>query len=84
MNIFKFILPDKNKSIFRCEVFHDNNFMYSREVHLYDKNVSDEINVLILSNKMAKTLNLNEKELFVPVRIAILIGSSTWTSAEYE
>lgn len=84
MNVYKFSIPDKNISIFRCEVYGEcNNFLYSREVHLYDKNLSDELNVTVLSKKMADTLNVDEKDLYIPVRMAVLLGESTWANSKY-
>ena len=84
MNNYRFSIPDRDTSIFRCDVYDEfGNFRYHREVHMYDKNVSDEINVTILSKKMADTLNLTEQDLQVPVRMAILLGESTWPNPSY-
>lgn len=84
MNVYKFIIPNKNASIFRCEVYgNSNNFLYSREVHMYDSSLSDELNTTILAKKMADTLNLEERDLYVPVRMAVLLGESTWANSKY-
>lgn len=84
MKTYKFTIPDRNKNIFRCDVYGDcDNFLYHREVHMYDKNISDELNTTILSKKMATTLDLKERDLYVPVRMAILLGESTWSDNSY-
>jgi hypothetical protein len=79
MNTFHFTIPDRNTNIFRCDVYHDGIFMYHREVHVYNKNNSDELNTAILSKKMANTLSLKESDLYVPVRMAVLLGESKYT-----
>ena len=84
MNIYRFSIPDRNRSIFRCDVYdEDNNFRYHREVHMYDKNASEELNTTVLTKKMATTLGIDEKDLYVPVRIAVVIGESTWQNTSY-
>lgn len=84
MNVYKFSIPDKNKNIFRCDVYGEfDNFKYHREVHVYDKNASDELNTLVISKKMGATLGIDEQDLYVPVRMAILIGESVWSNSKY-
>lgn len=84
MNRYKFTIPNRDTNIFRCDVYgEEGNFLYHREVHLYDKNLSDELNTTILSKKMAATLNVEERDLFVPIRMAVLLGESTWQNSAY-
>lgn len=80
MKKYKFIIPDRNKNIFRCDVYgEDDNFLYHREVHMYDKSLSDEFNTTVLSKKMSTTLNIKESDLYIPIRMAVLLGESTWS-----
>ena len=84
MNIYKFTIPNRNVSIFRCDVYdEDGNFLYHREVHMYDKNLSDEFNITILTKKMSTTLNVEERDLYIPIRMAVLLGESTWQNSAY-
>lgn len=84
MNKYKFTIPNRDANIFRCDVYDEGgNFLYRREVHLYDKNLSDELNTTILSKKMAVTLNVEERDLYVPVRMAVLLSESTWQNTTY-
>lgn len=83
MTIYKFTIPNRDSSIFRCDVYNDGSFLYHREVHMYDKNLTDEINTLVLSKKMATTLDIDERDLYMPVRMAIMIGESIWTNSKY-
>lgn len=84
MHIYKFTIPNRNVSIFRCDVYsEDGNFLYHREVHLYDKNLSDELNTIILAKKMSTTLNVEERDLYIPIRMAVLLGESTWQNSAY-
>lgn len=83
MTTYKFTIPNRDSSIFRCDVYNDGSFMYHREVHMYDKNLTEEINTLVLSKKMAQTLDIDERDLYVPVRMAIMIGESTWSNSKY-
>jgi hypothetical protein len=50
---------------------------------MYDSSLSDELNTTILAKKMADTLNLEERDLYVPVRMAVLLGESTWANSKY-
>ena len=83
MTTYKFTIPNRDSSIFRCDVYNDGSFMYHREVHMYDKNLTDEINTLVLAKKMGKTLDIDERDLYIPVRMAVMIGESTWTNSKY-
>ena len=83
MTTYKFTIPNRDSSIFRCDVYNDGSFMYHREVHVYDKNLTEEINTLVLAKKMAQTLDIDERDLYVPVRMAVMIGESTWTNSKY-
>jgi hypothetical protein len=83
MTTYKFTIPDRDSSIFRCDVYNDGSFMYHREVHMYDKNLTEEINTLVLAKKMGQTLDIDERDLYVPVRMAVMIGESTWTNSKY-
>lgn len=83
MNTYKFTIPNRDSSIFRCDVYNDGSFMYHREVHMYDKNLTEEINTLVLAKKMGQTLDIDERDLYVPVRMAVMIGESTWTNSKY-
>lgn len=83
MTTYKFTIPNRDSSIFRCDVYNDGSFLYHREVHMYDKNLTDEINTLVLAKKMGKTLDIDERDLYVPVRMAVMIGESTWTNSKY-
>lgn len=83
MTTYKFTIPNRNSSIFRCDVYNDGSFMYHREVHMYDKNLTDEINTLVLAKKMGKTLDIDERDLYVPVRMAVMIGESTWSNSKH-
>ena len=83
MTTYKFTIPNRDSSIFRCDVYNDDSFMFHREVHMYDKNLTEEINTLVLAKKMAQTLDIDERELYVPVRMAVLIGESSWTNSKY-
>lgn len=83
MTTYKFTIPNRDSSIFRCDVYNDGSFMYHREVHMYDKNLTEEINTLVLAKKMAQTLDIDERDLYVPVRMAVIIGESTWTNSKY-
>jgi hypothetical protein len=83
MTTYKFTIPDRDSSIFRCDVYNDGSFMYHREVHMYDKNLTEEINTLVLAKKMGQTLDIDECDLYVPVRMAVMIGESTWTNSKY-
>ncbi len=83
MTTYKFTIPNRDSSIFRCDVYNDGSFMYHREVHMYDKNLTDEINTLVLAKKMGQTLDIDERDLYVPVRMAVMIGESTWTNSKY-
>ena len=83
MTTYKFTIPNRDSSIFRCDVYNDGSFLYHREVHMYDKNLTDEINTLVLSKKMANTLDIDERDLYMPVRMAIMIGESIWTNSKY-
>ena len=84
MTTYKFTIPNCDANIFRCDV-HDEkgNFLYRREVHMYDKNLSDELNTTILAKKMATILNVEERDLYIPVRMAVLLGESTWQNSAY-
>lgn len=82
MTTYKFTIPNRDSSIFRCDVYNDGSFMYHREVHMYDKNLTDEINTLVLAKKMGKTLDIDERDLYMPVRMAVMIGESTWTNSK--
>ena len=44
---------------------------------------SDELNTLVISKKMGITLGIDEQDLYVPVRMAILIGESVWSNSKY-
>ena len=83
MTTYKFTIPNRDSSIFRCDVYNDGSFMYHREVHVYDKNLTEEINTLVLAKKMGQTLDIDERDLYVPVRMAVMIGESTWTNSKY-
>lgn len=83
MTTYKFTIPNRDSSIFRCDVYNDGSFIYHREVHMYDKNLTEEMNTLILAKKMAQTLDIDERDLYVPVRMAVTIGESTWTNSKY-
>lgn len=83
MTTYKFTIPNRDSSIFRCDVYNDGSFMYHREVHMYDKNLTEEINTLVLAKKMSQTLDIDERDLYVPVRMAVMIGESTWTNSKY-
>lgn len=83
MTTYKFTIPNRDSSIFRCDVYNDGSFMYHREVHVYDKNLTEEMNTLILAKKMAQTLDVDERDLYVPIRMAVMIGESTWTNSKY-
>lgn len=83
MTTYKFTIPNRDSSIFRCDVYNDGSFMYHREVHMYDKNLTEEMNTLILAKKMAQTLDIDERDLYVPVRMAVTIGESTWNNSKY-
>lgn len=83
MITYKFTIPNRDSSIFRCDVYNDGSFMYHREVHMYDKNLTDEINTLVLAKKMGKTLDIDERDLYMPVRMAVMIGESTWSNSKY-
>ena len=83
MTTYKFTIPNRDSFIFRCDVYNDGSFMYHREVHMYDKNLTDEINTLVLAKKMGQTLDIDERDLYVPVRMAVMIGESTWTNSKY-
>ncbi len=83
MTTYKFTIPNRDSSIFRCDVYNDGSFLYHREVHMYDKNLTDEINTLVLSKKMATTLDIDERDLYMPVRMAVMIGESVWTNSKY-
>ena len=83
MTTYKFTISNRDSSIFRCDVYNDGSFMYHREVHMYDKNLTDEINTLVLAKKMGQTLDIDERDLYVPVRMAVMIGESTWTNSKY-
>ena len=66
MTTYKFTIPNRDSSIFRCDVYNDGSFMYHREVHMYDKNLTEEINTLVLAKKMGQTLDIDERDLYVP------------------
>lgn len=83
MTTYKFTIPNRDSSIFRCDVYNDGSFMYHREVHMYDKNLTEEINTLVLAKKMGQTLDIDERDLYVPVRMAVMIGESTWNNSKY-
>lgn len=83
MTTYKFTIPKRDSSIFRCDVYNNGSFMYHREVHMYDKNLTEEINTLVLSKKMALTLDIDERDLYVPVRMAVMIGESIWVDTKY-
>lgn len=83
MTTYKFTIPNRDSSIFRCDVYNNGSFMYHREVHMYDKNLTDEINTLVLAKKMGKTLDIDERDLYMPVRMAVMIGESTWSNSKY-
>ena len=83
MTTYKFTIPNRDSSIFRCDVYNDGSFIYHREVHTYDKNLTEEMNTLVLAKKMAQTLDIDERDLYVPVRMAVTIGESTWTNSKY-
>lgn len=83
MTTYKFTIPNRDSSIFRCDVYNDGSFMYHREVHMYDKNLTEEINTLVLAKKMGQTLDIDERDLYVPVRMAVMIGESIWTNSKY-
>lgn len=83
MNTYKFSIPNRDSSIFRCDVYNGDAFLYHREVHMYDKNLTEEINTLVLAKKMGQTLDIDERDLYVPVRMAVMIGESTWTNSKY-
>lgn len=83
MTTYKFTIPNRDSSIFRCDVYNDGSFMHHREVHMYDKNLTEEINTLVLSKKMGQTLDIDERDLYVPVRMAVMIGESTWVDTKY-
>lgn len=83
MTTYKFTIPNRDSSIFRCDVYNDGSFIYHREVHMYDKNLTEEMNTLVLAKKMAQTLDIDERDLYVPVRMAVTIGESTWTNSKY-
>lgn len=84
MNVYKFSIPNRDANIFRCDVYgEDNNFLYHCEVHIYDKNLSDELNTTILAKKMAVTLNVKECNLHIPIRMAVLLGESIWQNTAY-
>lgn len=83
MRIYKFTIPNRDSSIFCCDVYDNGSFMYSREVEMYDKNLTEEINALTLSKKMGQILDIDERDLYVPIRMAVMIGESTWTNSKY-
>ncbi len=83
MTTYKFSIPNRDSSIFRCDIYNGDAFLYHREVHMYDKNLTDEINTLVLAKKMGQTLDIDERDLYVPVRMAVMIGESTWTNSKY-
>lgn len=83
MTTYKFTIPNRDSSIFRCDVYNDGSFMYHREVHMYDKNLTEEINTLVLAKKMGQTLDIDERDLYIPVRMAVMIGESTWSNSKY-
>lgn len=83
-NTYKFTIPNRNANIFHCDVYsEDGNFLYHREVHLYDKNLSNELNTTILAKKMSTTLNVEERDLYIPIRMAVLLGESIWQNSAY-
>ena len=83
MKTFSFSIPDRSSSIFRCKVMEDDVVLYTREVHVYNSSFSEEMNTIIIAKKMAQTLDMEEKELIEPVRMAVVLGESTWTNSKY-
>lgn len=83
MTTFKFSIPNRESSIFRCDVYNDGTFLYHREVHVYDNKLTEEQNVQILVKKMSQTLEVDERDLYIPIRLAVMIGESTWTNSNY-
>lgn len=71
MKKFQFSIPYPDSSIFRCDVYEDGVFMYHREVHVYDKNASIEMNTVILARKMADTLGVDQREIETDIRITL-------------
>ena len=61
----------------------DDVVLYTREVHVYNSSFSEEMNTIIIAKKMAQTLDMEEKELIEPVRMAVVFGESTWTNSKY-
>ena len=83
MKTFSFSIPNRESSIFRCDVYNDGTFLYHREVHVYNSSFSEEMNTIIIAKKMAQTLDMEEKELIEPVRLAIVLGESTYNLTEH-
>lgn len=77
MKKYIFTIPDRNSNRFHCELYENCEYMYSKEVYLYNKDYSDERNVIILTEKMSHSLNLAKQNLIIPIRSAILLGEST-------
>lgn len=82
MKTFSFSIPDRSSSIFRCKVIEDGIVRYTREVHVYNSSFSEEMNTIIIAKKMAQTLDMEEKELIEPVRLAIVLGEYTYNPTE--
>lgn len=84
MNTYKFSIPNRDANIFCCDVYdEEGNFLYNREVHIYDKNLSDEFNTTLLAEKMSIILNVKECDLFIPIRMTVLLGESSWQNSTY-
>jgi hypothetical protein len=60
----------------------DDVVLYTREVHVYNSSFSEEMNTIIIAKKMAQTLDMEEKELIEPVRLAVVLGESTYNPTE--
>lgn len=60
----------------------DDVVLYTREVHVYNSSFSEEMNTIIIAKKMAQTLDMEEKELIEPVRMAVVLGESTYNPTE--
>ena len=79
MKKFRFSIPNKKSPVFRCEVFEGSVFLYSRELHIYDNSFSDEMNTTFITKRLSDIFHISEKELEVPVRMAILLDESEWS-----
>lgn len=76
---YKLYIPPDNKHIFRCEIYNDDIFQRSIEYHIIDPSLTNEMNMVIIIDKISRDLCLPKEKLEYPLRQLFLFGEYSFS-----